>query len=64
VGLPPFNNPFDYAGGFELRTRGVGPGFHFRLPYRRVFFLVAAYPLAFPVPIPSLIRRRILLHSN
>jgi RHS repeat-associated protein len=31
--LPPFNNPFDHAGGFEFRTRGVGPGFHFRLPY-------------------------------
>jgi hypothetical protein len=31
--LPPFNNPFDHPGGFEFRTRGVGPGFHFRLPY-------------------------------
>jgi RHS repeat-associated protein len=31
--LPPFNNPFDHAGGFEFRTRGKGPGFHFRMPY-------------------------------
>lgn len=31
--FPPFNNPRDHIGGFEFRTRGPGPGFHFRMPY-------------------------------
>jgi len=31
--FPPFNNPRHHAGGWEFRTRGRGPGFHFRMPY-------------------------------
>jgi hypothetical protein len=29
----PFNNPIQHAGGMEFRTRGLGPGFHFRVVY-------------------------------